>query len=217
MSVNLLHTIVTDSNEDNTRAERDWAAITAITGTGDVAGLLPVADATIDAIAHLVEDVALSNGETVTAYPREAEDEWGYQSYVPAFGLSLLDAGTLAQVRGLLEQDEGAEKALTLFDLIVERRLEVRFNGTDHCFARMVAVNWPADEVEINRCSGNMSRMFQTLGLGNTEREHGSELIALPVFAAAVEARGIYTDMPERLEAFVACAQRQGSTHVYWA
>lgn len=215
MSVNLIHTIVTDSNEDNTRAARDWAAITAITGSND--GLVAVSDATIDAIARLVEDVALSNGQTVTAYPRDAEDEWGYQSYVPAFGISLLDAGTLAQVRGLLEQDENAEKALALFDLIVERGLQMRFNGTDHCFSRIVAVNWPADEVEINRSSGNMSRMFQTLGLGDTEREHGSEMIALPVFADAVENRAMYTDMPDRLEAFLACAKRNGATHVYWA
>ena len=218
MSVNLIHTTVSnDETGMDNRTMQNWQAITAITGEGNIAGLLPIADATIDAIARLVEGAVLSNGEVVDAYPRDEEDEYSQGSYIPAFGPSLLGEDTFRQVRTLLEQDENGAKAVALFDLIVERGLQVRFSGKDHCFSRMVGVNWPADDVEVNRCKGNMIRMFQDLGLGHTEREYSSATISLEVFEKAVNDNGIYTDVPERLKAFVACAKRNGSTHVYWA
>ena len=95
--------------------------------------------------------------------------------------------------------------------------MRVSFTGKKAGRAQMQAVNWPADMVEINRTSFNMATMFRTLGLGDTDRDTNSELVALPVFKKAVEVRGIYTDMPERLQAFIACAERNRATHVYWA
>lgn len=217
MTVNLIHTTISNDDVAEGRAERDWQAITAITGVGGVAGLLPLAETTVDAIARLVEAAVLSNGQVVTSCPRDASDEWSHESHVSSFGPSLLREETLRQLRALLEQDENGTKAVALLDLIVERGLQIRFSGQDHCFSRMVAVNWPADDVEINRTQSNMARMFRVLGLGDTERENSSETIPLEVFEKAVNDNGLYTDMPDRLEAFIACARRQGSTHVYWA
>jgi hypothetical protein len=218
MSVNLIHTVLNDNDEaGESTSERIWKAITAITGDEGTAGLLPLEEATVDQIATLLEGAYLTNGQNVRSYPRDGEEEWSQGSFVYCFGPSLLGEDSFRQVRTLLEQDPNGAKAVALFDLVTELGIQISLNGKDHYIPRMTVTNWPADDVEINRTESNMARMFQVLGLGDTEREHCSSSIPFEVFEKAVNDNGIYTDIPDQLEAFIACAKRNGSTHVYWA
>lgn len=218
MSVSLIHAAI--SNDETvivTETSRNWTDIKAITSDDGFAGVLPISDVTIYTIALLLEDARLANGETVSSYPKDVEDQYSPSTFVAGFGPSMLGESTFRQVRTLLEADQNGDKAVALFDLITERGLQVSFNGKDHCFARMTAVNWRADEIEINRCKSSMVAIFEVLGLGHTKQDQCSDDIPLEVFEKAVNDNGAYTDMQERLQAFVDCAKRNGSTHVYWA
>lgn len=190
-------------------AAANWAAIQAVASEG----LVYIADATVNAIARAIEDARLSNGQTVTAY---AYDDEGYASFVPGFGVCLLSEEDFRTVRTLIEEDANGVQAVAMLDLLIELRLQVSFSGTDFIGARLKAVNWAADEVEISLSSGNMYKMLKRLGIQyDTVAESGE--VKLAVFERAVNDNAFDTDMPAKLQDFVACAKRRNDTAVYWA
>lgn len=215
MSVNLLHTVINDNENGETIFSQNWSAVTEITGDGNYAGLLELADETVTEIARLLGNEQ-SNGEPILTYIGSSEEEWLEASYVGEFAPSMLGEEAFRNVRTVLESDANGVKAVALFDLITSLEIQVGFTGKDHCFARMRVTNSPADDVDINRGVGSMANMFEALGLGYTEKDECSDDIPLEVFEKAVNDNGHLTDMPQRLKAFVASAKRQGSTHVYW-
>jgi len=217
MSVNLLHTVIAENENGETNFSQNWSAVTEITGKGGYEGLLELADETITEIARLLESEQQSNGKPIFTYIGTAEEEWLEASYVGEFAPSMLGEEAFRAVRTILEADANGIKAVALFDLIARLEILVGFNGKDHCFARMRVTNAQADDVDVNRCVGNMAYMFKALGLGHTEKDECSDIIPLEVFEKAVNDNGHLTDMPQRLKEFVACAKRSGSTHVYWA
>ncbi len=205
MSMNLMH---------DTAAEFDaasyWAAITAIAPEG----IVYISPETVTEAAKLLKNALLSNGERVTAYHYPLDEEFAMPSFVPPFGPSLLGEDTFRQLRTLLEEE--SEAAVAMFDTIVELGLQISLSGEDYLGSRLKGVNGVADEVEINRSSGNLYEMFRQLGV-DYDGPAGYGEIELTKFEAAVEQNGWRTDMPDRLEAFIACAKRQGATNVHWA
>ena len=211
MTVNLIHTIDAATAGAEDRATRDWTSIKAISEDGFVF----IDEDTVNKIAALVDGQTLSNGEHVSAYAYE-EDE-AHAAYVSAFGPSLLPTQVQDQIRDRLAAGDKGKEAARLFDLVISLGLQISLQGKEFCPPYIKAVNWIADEVEINRTSSNMARMFTSLGLGGWNEENSSLNVPLDIFAKAVNDNGHQTEMPERLEAFIACARRNNSTHVYWA
>lgn len=208
MSVNLIHANDNASNDNNT-----WAIISSIALHGKV----ELEDHTVKKITAFLEDAVLINGEKVTAYPCENE-EYSLPDYVASFGPSVLGEDSYRTIRTFLEEDKAGETAVELFDAIVENNIQVTFSGRSFSNASMSAQNWPADDVEINRTTTNMARMMSLLGLeAFNDNSCVSANIPLSVFEKAVKNNGQKTGMPERLQQFVDCAKRSGSTYVYWA
>lgn len=208
MTVNLM---ISDNNQD--RAANDWSAINAVANNGHVF----LANETVDEIATLLESATLSNGELLSSYPADGS---GYESYVSSFGPGLLDETTMQALRRVLSADANGAQAIAMLDLIVERGLQITLNGDTHHFkAHLKAVNWPADDVEINRTTTNMIRMFRDLGLDayNQGADGMSKEVPFDAFMQAVNDNGNATDMPDRLRAFVTMGQRRGAQAVYWA
>ena len=108
-----------------------------------------------------------------------------------------------------------AKQAVALFNEVLRRGLMISLHGKEFCGAHISAVNSLADVVEFDRTATNMYRMIGDLGLPTGE-ENPCE-VDLETFAAAVDNRGWMTDRPERLQAFVACARRNGAQTVFWA
>lgn len=183
----------------------DWAAFTAIAPDA----LAFVDDATVYAVAKLLDGVTLTNGEPVAAY---AWDD-GYPSYVSAFGPSLLPEDVLAQLYDILADKPQAHAMLTV---AIERGLQVTLNGKEHCDAYLKGVNWPADEVEINRTSGNLFNMLDLLGIEFDSKAESGEC-TFDQFEEGVARFGWATDMNERLIRFIQYGKRNNATHVYWA
>lgn len=200
MSMNLM--IQTETARDTAAS---WAAFTAIAADG----LAFIDDATVYAVAKLLDGVTLTNGEPVTAY---AWDD-GYPSYVASFGPCLLPDDILAQMYDILADKPAAHAMLTA---AVELGLQVSLNGKEHCEAYLKGVNWPADEVEINRTSGNMFNMLDLLGIEFDPKAESGQ-VTFSQFEEAVARFGWATDMNERLVRFVAYGKRNSATSVYWA
>lgn len=198
MSMNLM--IQTETARDTAAS---WAVFTSIAADG----LAFIDDATVYAVAKLLDGVTLTNGEPVTAYPWDD----GYPSYVASFGPSLLPEDVLAQMYDILADKPAAHAMLTA---AVELGLQVSLNGKEHCEAYLKGVNWPADEVKINRSSGNMLNMLDTLGIES--HPEGGE-VDFAQFEEAVARFGWATDMNERLLRFIAYGRRNNATKVYWA
>ncbi|MAM84366.1 MAG: hypothetical protein CL472_06800 [Acidobacteria bacterium] len=208
MSMNLMFS----NNEAESRAERDWKAINTV---AEIDGIVWIEDSTADACARLLNGATLSNGERVCAF--DNSDEEFEESLVCSFGPSLLDEQTREALRELLETDRtGGNKAAAMLDLIVELGLQVYVSGKDLVGARLVGVNSAADKVEINRCDNNMYAMLRQLGVTFDPTEEFGE-VAFPIFEKAVNDNADFTDMPERLRAFIECARRNGASEVYWA
>ena len=210
MSMNLIHT--NDAATDN--AAPNWAAIMAVAGEH---GTVYISEAIVDAVAGLLEDAVLSNGELVQSYPSDGE-EFSMASFVSSFGPGLLGENAYREVRTLLETDENGAAAVELLDTVVELGLQISLSGKEfpNAHAHIKAVNWPADDVDINRCSGNMYQMLRDLGIKvDTQAESGE--VDFSTFVQAVNDNAERTDMGPRLKAFVACAQRNNATRVYWA
>lgn len=222
MTMNLIHT---NRNVDRAvRAKTDWAALTAISAT-DASSLYPAEGyVTVDAqaivhIAALLDGKSLTNGQTVTTYDFSFDREGGdryFEAHVNAFGPSLLPADRLEAVRTLLS---ATPIAVAMLDEIVARGLQVSLSTESYSgqiMPHIKCVNWPADEVEINRSGGNMVAMLRDLGL--RVRMDGPSEVPFEDFARAVNDNAARTDYPgDRLRAFVACGRRQGATHVHWA
>ncbi len=200
MSMNLM---IQTATVRDTKA--DWAAITAIAKDG----LAFIDDATVYAVAKLLDGVSLTNGEPIAAYPWDEH----YPSYVAAFGPSLLPEDVLAQLYDILAEHRDAHAMLTL---IVERGLQITLNGKEHCDAYLKGVNWPADEVEINRTSGNMYNMLDLLGIEFDPRAESGEC-TFEQFEEGVARFGWATDMNERLLRFIQYGKRNNAISVYWA
>lgn len=225
MSMNLI--LTNHRIDQKARAKADWTALTAISA-GDPASPYPTeayvsvsADAVV-AIAALLDDAMLLNGQTVTTYDFSMEDD-GFkrtEAHVNAFGPALLDAERMSAVREILAP---FPSAIAMLDEVVARGLQISLSTetlSGQEIPHLKGVNWPGDEVEINRCSGNMISMLRDLGLG----EHcGDETglrgeVDFDTFAKAVADRGDLTDyQADRLNAFVACGRRRSATHVHWA
>lgn len=213
MSVSLISTQILEDGSTSGKAKNDWARVTAVAAEGR----LDLSDATVIEIARILEGTTLSNGETVFAYVCDEDEEYSQGSYVGSFGPALLGEDTFRTVRTALEGLDNGEQAVALFDLVTELGLRLIFAPTDFTPANMQVENWPADTVEINRTCSNMVQMFGDLGLDRFNRDTCSENIPLDLFEKAVNDNGVSTGMADRLDAFVACAKRNGSTHVYWA
>lgn len=215
MSVNLHHTTI-DPMTGQPRESVDQFNARAIARVAGRAarGVVFIAEETADAVARLLECAVLTNAKIVNACL--AEPRLKQSSFVPGFGPCLLTDKLRNSVRALLIADRNGVQATALFDLLVELRLQLCFIGKDDCRPHMQALNSPADSIDISRTSHNMAEMFKNLGLGYSYRSSKSDMVALSLFKRAVEIRGNVTDMPERLKAFVACAERNGATHVYW-
>lgn len=221
MTMNLIHTN-RDVDQD-ARAKADWAAVTAVSAA-DPASPYPgegyvalTADAVV-ALAALLDGAPLDSGDSVTTYDFsfEADGQTHVEAHVNGFGPSLLGQDRLDAMRAVLAP---FPSATAMLDLVITRRLQLSLSTETPGGAQvphLKAVNWPADEIEINRCSGNMVAMLRDLGLVVPDAEAGETDFA--TFAAAVSDNADRTDYPaDRLRAFVACGQRQGATHVYWA
>ncbi|QAY80230.1 hypothetical protein [Sphingosinicella sp. BN140058] len=208
MSVNL---IATNRNVDaSTRDHTNWLAITAIAPDH---GMVFIDENTVDSIARLLDGQKLSNGEAVCAY---AYDDDCSPPYVSSFGPCLLPTQVQDQIRDRLALSENGKTAVRLFNEIIRLGLQITLNGKEHCPAYIKGVNWVADEVEINRCQGNMLAMLRDLGID--ARYEGPCEVEFDTFSAAVQARAHLTDYSAaRLAAFVASGRRQKATHVYWA
>jgi len=213
MTVNLIHTtLAADGTQMNTRAARDWASISAIAPNH---GMIFIDEDTVNRIAMLLDGQELSNGETVKAYAYE--DDEPYAALVCSFGPALLPVQVQDYVRDRLAASENGKGAARLFDEVIRLGLQISLQGKEHCDAHIKAVNWVADDVEINRCKSNMIDMYGALGLGSFVKEGLGFDCPLEVFEKAVNDNAGFTGMGERLQKFVACAKRAGSTHVYFA
>lgn len=208
MSVNLIFT--NESANDN-QGESNWGKITAIAPEH---GMVFIGEETVTEIAKLLDDAVLSNGEKVEAYAME-----DYPALVCAHGPALLGEDSFRQIRTLLEEGENGQQAVALFDLVVELGLQISLSGKEFCDAHIKAINWAGDDIKVNRAEYRMMDMFERLGLGsvNNPEDHASDLVPIEQFIQAVNDNGFRTDMPERLQAFADCAQRNKATHVYWA
>ena len=195
----------------NDNAVRDthlnWGAICAVSEQGYVF----MDNATVTAVGKLLEKVRLANGETIIAYVYEADEP--YETLICAFGPSLLPTDKLEALRGLLAS---YPQALNLLDTVIRLGLQISLSGKDLCEAHIKAVNWPADEVKFNRCSGNLYAMLKELGIAYDPTDEYGE-VSFEEFVKAVNDNGWKTDSMEELDALVACGRRQEATHVYWA
>ena len=209
MSVNLMHTNEAAAAD---QAAANWAAITAVANAD---GMVFIDEDTVNTIARLLDGQALTNGEVVTAYSYNDDDQMG--ALVCAFGPALLPTQVQDQVRDRLAASQNGKAAARLFDTVIRLGLQITLSGKEFCDAHIKGVNWPGDEVEINRTASNMARMFGELGLDSWNEDTASRNVPLDVFAKAVNDNGFRTDMPERLQSFVECARRHAATHVYWA
>ena len=205
MTVNLIH--VNNNFSSNDAQAVNWAQLTAISPDA----LVELEGATVTEVAKLIDGARLSNGAVACAYPLDEDD--CMTSYVPDFGPSLLAEDLRAQVRETILADKNGELAVRLFDQVASLGLKIRLAGKEFIAAHIVAVNWEADDIEINRCKSNMVGMFDDLEIS----ANAGEEISLDVFEAAVEKNGLRTDSNDRLKAFIACAKRNNATHVYWA
>ena len=210
MTIRLIHT--NDASTDN--AATNWAAIKEIAGEH---GTIKLSEATVDAVARLLEDATLTNGEFVHAYPSDG-DEFSMASFVAGFGPGLLPENAYRELRTLLESDDNGIAAVELLDTVVELGLQISLSGKEFpsAHSHIKAVNWPADDININRCSGNMYQMLRDLRIKvDTQADSGE--VDFSTFAQAVNDNAELTDMAPRLRAFVACAERNNATRVYWA
>ena len=215
MSVNLMSTVLDANGKQNhDKASADWARVLQVSQKAH--SNVALSDETVTKVASLIEGTRLSNGEKVFTYVCEG-GEYSQGSFVASFGPNLLGEDTFRAVRTALEEDDNGEQAVAMFDLITEIGIRTGFSGKDYYDAHMSVENWPADTVEINTTEGHMSMIFITLGLDGYNEENHSEHVPLEIFEKAVNDNDIVTDMTERLQSFVQCAKRRGSTHVYWA
>ena len=214
MSVNLMHTRASTAEAaTESKSAQDWARIREIAANE---GMLELSEETVNKVAQLLEGVTLTNGERVSSYPSDG-GEFDQGSYVAGFGPALLGEDTFRAVRTALEEDENGESAVALFDLIVELGLQVLLSGAEFTDAHIKAVNWPADDVEVKTTQTRMEILFEALGLDSYNQEHHSDDVPLDIFEKAVNDNSVGTGISERLDTFIACAKRRGSTHVYWA
>lgn len=211
MSVNL---ILRNDNAAEDVAHTQWVAIQAV--SQNEWGMVTITDAAVTEIARILEDAPLSNGQMVTAYPMDYDDQ--LSSMVSGFGPCLLAADLQDKVRAVLAGTDNGTIAVALFDKMIEMGLQVSLNGSGHCDPYIKGVNWIADEVEINRTATNMLVMMRDeLGLDASSDESGCGEVTFDAFAKAVNDNAVFTDMPQRLRALVECGRRQNATHVYWA
>jgi hypothetical protein len=212
MSLNLMFTSATPRDD-----AAEWTAIKAL---GDDSGKVALDDATVVAIAALLEDAPLVNGEKVTTYDFSMTDEGTGRhiadAHVNAFGPSLLAADKLEALRALVRPHAGAE---AMVDHIVSRGLQISLSTSDLAMRpqpHLKGVNWDADEVEVKASGGLMHQVLNRLGVPTGEEDSGE--CPFPVFAAAVESRGSDLGaMLPHMQSFVDCARRHDAVTVYWA
>lgn len=210
MSANLMITTAVDAYDANR------AALVAIAPDAQVA----TDDAAVRAIAQLLEGVRLDNGETVSAYPTDADDEM--KSEVFAFGPSLLAPAKLQALRALVAERIPAASAL--LDEVIERNLQIAFRGSQSWHGAYVRADAnTADDVEVNYCVSTLVGMFDDLGLGDYNPPEGEQSVSKDVpfeeFVAAVDERGrdVEFRIQPKLKAFLAMARRRGAVTVYFA
>lgn len=202
MSMNLM---IRNENGNDSAAQQ-WAAITAIAQDGYV--FIP--NDLVNAIAKTLDGAVLSNGEPVAAY---AYDDEFYAPFVASFGPGLLEDDKLAELYDMLAEHKEAHALLTL---IVELGLQIGFSGKEpHHEAFIKGVNWPAEEIEINRSGGNMRIMLRDMGLGDyIDEAEGCGECTLEEFKKGIPyARHGWA---ERLQKFADWADKSNATHVYW-
>lgn len=212
MSLNLLFTRATTRDD-----AAEWTAIKAL---GNESGQVALDAATVIAIAALLEDAPLVNGEKVTTYDFSmTDDETGVyhaDAHVNAFGPSLLAADKLEALRALVRPHAGAE---AMVDHIVSRGLQISLSTSDLGMRpnpHLKGVNWEADEVEVKASGGLMHQVLGRLGVPTGDAESGE--CPFPDFAAAFERRGSdLGQMQPHMQAFVDCARRHDAVTVYWA
>lgn len=204
MSMNLMLELA-----DPADAAEDWAAIRAVSQDGFVW----LDEDTVTAVAKLLDGAVLANNESVFCYV--AEDDDPNRSYVSPFGPSLLRPDMLARLRALLSVKPAA---ITLLDVVIERRLQITLQGKEDCDAHIKGVNWNSDDIEINRCSSTLLDMLETLVVPAGESEVGGQ-VEFETFARAVNDNGRFCGLrtDRRLQDFIACGRRNGAVAVRWA
>ncbi|AXK43808.1 hypothetical protein [Erythrobacter aureus] len=183
-----------------------WAAINAVAPQGTIA----LTDEVVQQIAELLEGVKLTNGQSVFTY---VADNPRHASYVGDFGPCLLEERILAKLRETLAAH--SDDAARMLDTVVSLRVQIGFTGSEDGPARLDAVNWEADTVEVRLTNGRFDQMLTTLEIP-FERDEATGEVDFTTFEAAVAARGLNTGMSVPLNAFVACAKRHDATKVYW-
>jgi hypothetical protein len=211
MSISLIFS--NDELNSEARAASDWAQITAVAPNH---GLILIEEDVVDSIARVLEGVTLLNGEEVSSYPRDEDNEYSQGSYIPAFGPALLPTIVQDQIRDRLARGENGAQAARLFDLVIRLGLQVLLSGTDECPAHIKGVNWRGDDVTINRCGSAMFEMLRELGISCDPKSPTGE-VEIATLAEAVKENGWRTDCAGRLDAFIAAAQRNNATTAYWA
>lgn len=209
MSQNLLFR---NENAASDLSATNWTAIKAVSNDD---GMVFISDDTVASIARLLENVELANGQTVTTFH---DEEDMYPAYVEAFGPALLPTLLQDQVRDRLAAGENGTQAVRLFNEVIRLGLQIGLSGKEFCAAHIKGVNWVGDEVTLNLSSGSMASLVKDdLSIEVELDENGSGEVTLAAFAEAVNDNGIFSRFKPRLDQFVACAQRNGATHVYWA
>lgn len=165
---------------------------------------------TVDLVAAELENVQLSNGQFVCAYPSEEGDP--NPALICSFGPALLPATKLEAIRSILAAKPGAAE---LLDFIVSKNLQIRFRGESHLLAHMAAANVAAEEVEINMGEGNMLQMIADLGLG---LYNGAGEVPFDRFVQAVNDNGHLARYPtDQLHSFIAYGKGRNAIAVCWA
>lgn len=203
MSMNLM---IRNANDNRDSAAAHWAAITSVAKDGYV--FIP--NDVVNSIAKMLDGVVLSNGEPVSSY---AYDDEFYAPFVSAFGPSLLPQDALEKLYDLLAEHQDAVALLTL---VIERGLQIGLSGKEHHHEAFIkGVNWPAEEIEINRASGNMRLMLRDMGLEEYFDAEG-DCGECPLEAFKKGIPYARHGWEERLQKFVAWAERSKATHIYW-
>ncbi len=94
-------------------------------------GLVSISDVMACDVVDLLGGAALISGGFVAAYPANME----LGAYVPPFVPADLGEDTYRQLRSIIE--DFSDQALAMFDLIVERKLQISFAGADYIDAYM--------------------------------------------------------------------------------
>lgn len=195
----------------------DWKALQTAAGIADNLqyaneAIVVIDEDTADQIANLVKGVTLSNQEQINSH--SGEDSC-CPSWVEEFAPSLLPTQIQDQIRDRLATTTNGKYAVRLLNEVLRLKLKISFSGKEFIDAHIKAHRTSFDAVEINRSNSGMLNMMTMLGFSSAEL--AAREVSFDTFSAALAQTGHLTDMPERLNQFVAFAKAQKAQSIYWA